>query len=158
MFRRLTLEGTIALLTLVLTLVGVGFVIFGPATFTTGTNTLVAATTSVWSYGFDSTVAIYVVAMLLAGLLVASGVYMRSEGIEGGLAVLWTGVLILAVGAVIALPGNTNAVLPAQLHTDTPDSVGIGIYMMPAALMGAIAGIAGSAIHHPHRPTVLGSH
>lgn len=158
MFRRFTGEGAIALLTLALTLVGACFVIFGPATISYGTNTFVAASTSVWSNGFDSNGAMYVAALVLAGLLVAAGAYMRSADIGGGLAVLWTGVLILAFGALIALPGNTNAVLPPELLTDTPDSVGIGIYMMPAALMGVFAGIAAAAIHHPHRPVALRPH
>jgi len=156
MFRRV--EVVIGLLTVALCVFGVGLAIFGPATYIT--NEFAAGSTSLWDVGLNGEAVVYLSFMLLAGLAVLAGAWLRSEAADAmGTAVLWIGTLALLVGMAIGIPGNTTGVVPTTLHTDTPDSVGIGIYFVPAVLMAFTTGIVSMAIHHtPRKPIAMRPH
>lgn len=158
MFHRI--EIVIGLIASALGAIGIGFAVFGPATFSYGTNWLSAASTSLWEQGLDFTTGVYLGVMLLAALAVPVGAYLRSYRSESeGAAVLWVSTMVLLVGAAITLPGSTTAVVPSALHTDTADSVGIGIYFVPAILMAFVTAIVGMAVHHtPGRPIAMRPH
>jgi hypothetical protein len=150
----------IGLVNTALGVAGLGLAVFGPATYSYGTNWLTAASTSLWDQGLDTAVVIYLAVMLLAALAVSAGAYLRSyrSGIEGA-ALLWVSTIVLLVGAAITIPGSTTAIVPSDLHTDTPDSVGIGIYFVPAALVALVAAIVTMAVHHtPGRPMAMRPH
>lgn len=140
--------------------VGIGFAVFGPATLSYGTDWLTAASVSIWGHGITTNVAIYLAAMMLAALAVAVGAYLRSaEHSFSALILLWGGFAALLVGMALTLPGNTTGVVPSALHTDTPDSVGIGIYLVPAVFLAfATAFIETMAHHRPGKPATLTSH
>jgi hypothetical protein len=148
-------ELSIGLFAAVLGLIGLGLAVFGPATYSYGTNWLTAGPASLWDQGIDTTnVLIFLAAMILGALGIGVGAYLRSEG--GGtdaLALLWAGFIVLVVGAAITLSGSTAAVVPSELHTSTPDSVGIGVYLLPAALVAFVAAIIGTAAHFEPRKT-----
>jgi len=119
-------------------LIGLGFAVFGPVTYSyppPGAH-ITAASTSLWAYGLDTKVVLFLAAMLIATLSAAAGAYLRGRG-EGApaLTLLWGAFVLLLVGAVATLPGSSNAVTPAALLTDTGDSLGIGIYLTPAVGM-----------------------
>ena len=158
MFHRV--EVTLGLLTHALAMVGVALAVFGPATFSYGTNSFDAASVSVWDQGLDAAVVIYLVALLIASLAVVAGAYLRVQGRElPGTISLWAGTLVLIVGAALTLPGSSTAIVPSALHTDTGDSVGIGIYFVPAALMALGTAVTSMAIHHtPGRSIAAHSH
>jgi hypothetical protein len=154
-------EISLGLFAAVLGLIGLAFAVFDPATFSYGTNWLTTGSVSPWDEGIDTTnVLIFLAVMIVAALGTGVGAYLRSEG-EGSsaLGLLWVGCNLLLVGAAITLPGSTTAVVPSVLHTTTPDSVGIGVYLLPAALVAFIAAIVGTAGHfEPHERMLMRPH
>lgn len=150
-------EISIGLFAAALGLIGLGFAVFGPATYSYGTDWLSAGSVSLWDEGIGTAnVLVFLAAMVAGALASGAGAYLRGEGGgDGALALLWVGCLALAVGAAITLPGSTTAVVPSALHTDTPDSMGIGLYLLPAALAALVAAIIGTAAHfEPHKAAV----
>lgn len=152
------IEVAIGLITAAVGAIGIGFAVFGPATF--NTNPLAAATTSIWDQGLDGNSVMYLIVMLLAALAVPVGAYMQCHAYAtGGALVLWVSALVLFLGAALTIPGNTTAVVSSVLHTDTPDSVGIGIYFVPAVLMAVATGVVGMVMRHtPARPVAMRPH
>ena len=76
-----------------------------------------------------------------------------------GLTLLWVSALALCVGSLLTLPGWDTAVVPSQLHTDSPDSVGIGIYLIVPALLALATAVTDTLFHvAPHRPITLRPH
>jgi hypothetical protein len=149
------LELSIGLFAVALGLIGLGLAVFGPATYSYGTNWLTSGTVSLWDQGIDTAgVLIFLAAMILGVAGVGVGTYLRSEG-EGSTALmlLWGGFVLLLIGAVITLPGSTTAIVPSALHTDTPDSVGIGVYLLPAVLAAFVTAVIGAAAHFEPRKT-----
>jgi hypothetical protein len=141
--------------------IGLGFAVFGPATYSYGTNWLTAGSVSLWDQGIGTTnVLIFLAVMIVAALSIGVGAYLRGAG--GGydaLGLLWVGFILLLAGAVITLPGSTTAVVPSALHTSTPDSAGIGVYLLPAAFVAFIAAIIGAAAHfEPYRTMLMRPH
>lgn len=131
-------------------LIGLGFAIFGPATISYGTNWLEAGSRSLWDAGIGSAgVLLYLALMALAAVGVGIGTYLRARG--GGalaLTLMWSSALVLLVGAFMTLPGQNAAVVPTELHTDTPDSVGIGIYLIPAAGFALLTALVETISRH----------
>lgn len=157
MIRHITTEFTIALVAGVLTLVGMVSAIFGPATLTVGSSRIVAGTGDLWAHGFGRSDGVYVIVLALATVLMGVGSYLRSEqGLAADAALLWTGVIVLTIATLVALPGTANPVLPPELRSSAANSMGVGIYQIPGVLAAMFAGIAGT-ITHPepsHRPVL----
>jgi len=110
-------ESSIGVVAAALSFIGLGCAVFGPATYSYGTNRLAAGT----------------------------------------LTVLWTSALALLAGGLLTLPGSTTAIVPSALHTATPDSVGIGIYLLLPALVAVAEALGLTAIHPaPRTPAQLG--
>lgn len=162
MFRRI--EVGLGIFAGALGLIGLGFAVFGPSTYSYGTNWLTAATVSLAANGIGTTsVVVFLAVMTAASLAVALGTYLHSRGnVASGLTLVWTGTLALAVGATMTLPGSTAAVVPSALHTDIADSVGIGIYLIPAAFASLAAAftstVGADQTQTPQRPVTLTPH
>ncbi|HLJ67910.1 MAG TPA: hypothetical protein VKX16_11175 [Chloroflexota bacterium] len=154
------IEIVMGLVTSALGVIGIAFAIFGPATFSYGTDWMTAASSSLWDHGLDTPTVFYLGVMLLASLAVSAGAYLRSNGaLTEGATILWFSAAALLVGAVITLPGSTTAFVPTALHTNTADSVGIGIYFTPAVLMAFVTAAVSMTVHHtPGTPIALRPH
>ena len=151
-------EASIGMVAAALGFGGLGCSVFGPATYSYGTNRLTAGTISLWAQGIGTTpVLLYLAVMAAAALGMGIGAYLHSRGAgTGTLTVLWTSALVLLGGALLTLPGSATAVVPSALHTGTPDSVGIGIYLvLPAVVALVAAGLGTVAPHAPRRPLAL---
>src|SRR5579859_1660373 len=99
------IEIVIGLVTSALGVIGIGFAVFGPATF--DTNPATAATTSLWDQGLDGNTVTYLIVMLVAAIAVSIGAYLLSHTYAtGGAIVLWVSALVLFLGAAITIPGN----------------------------------------------------
>lgn len=162
MFRRM--EVGLGIFAGALGLIGLGFAVLGPSAFSYGTNWITAASLSLADKGLDTTsVVVFLAIMTAASLAVALGPYLHSHGnVASGLTAVWAGTLALTVGAMMTLPGSTAAVVPSVLHTDTPDSVGIGIYLIPATIVALAAAvtctIGADQTQTPQRPITLTPH
>ncbi|HET9017313.1 MAG TPA: hypothetical protein VFN57_17040 [Thermomicrobiaceae bacterium] len=149
-------EVGIGLVTGLVALLGLGFVVFGPVTFSypPPDGAVTAASTSLWNYGLDTASLLFLAAMLIATLAAAGGAYLRSRG-EGApaLTLMWGGFLLLLAGCVTTLPGSSNPVTPAALATGIPDSLGVGIYLAPAVCLACLNAVLGTAARPlPVRP------
>lgn len=135
-------------------LVGAGLAIFAPAVYTYGTNWLAAGSLSLWDAGITTNVGIFLAVMAAASIGIAVGAYLRSrELVDPGLALLWASAVVLFGGALLTLPGSTTAVVPNILHADTPDSVGIGVYLILPALAAIVCTFMETFAHAaPRRP------
>jgi len=133
----------------VLGLVGIGCAVFGPATYSYGTNWLRAGPSSLWDQGLTTTsVLLYLAVMIVAALGIGAGVSLRSQRDgPGALIVLWTGTVVLLGGGLLTLPGNTTAIVPGALHTHTLDSVGMGVYLLGPALVALAAAVLVTVVH-----------
>jgi len=103
----------------VLGLVGIGCAVFGPATYSYGTNWLRAGPSSLWDQGLTTTsVLLYLGVMIVAALGIGAGVSLRSQrGGPATLIVLWTGTVVFLGGGLLTLPGNTTATASAWACT-----------------------------------------
>ena len=152
-------ESSIGVVAAALSFIGLGCAVFGPATYSYGTNRLAAGTVSLWAQGIGTApVLIYLAMMAVAALGIGVGAYLRSQGGGTGvLTMLWTSALALLAGGLLTLPGSTTAIVPSALHTATPDSVGIGIYLLLPALVAVAEALGLTAIHPaPRTPAQLG--
>jgi hypothetical protein len=140
--------------------IGLGFVIFGPATFSYGPNRMSAASTSIWDQGITTNVLNFLTAMILAAVGIGIGTYLRTGGGQGtAVALLWTSFAVLLIGALVTLPGDTTAVVPSALHTSVADSLGVGVYLLPGAFTAFVAALIETVAHHrPGRPMTTMSH
>ena len=140
-------------LTAVLTGAGIVLSALGPATYLyppPGSD--ITGTSSLWSEAAtDGAFVLYALAMAVAASGVVLGSLLRAGG--GGTGLLWMSVALLIGGCAATLPGNSTVVTPGSLAAEIPDAVGIGIYLVPAALGGLLTLLAGAATRpEVHRP------
>ncbi len=149
---------TIGVLAMALGLIGLAAAVFGPATYSYGVNWLSAGSRSLWDVGLGTgSVPLYLAVMAAAALGVGLGMMLHGSGRgAAALVLLWASALVFAGGAFLTLPGMDTAVVPSALHTHTPDSVGIGGYLvLPALVALAAAFIATATRPAPHQPPAL---
>ncbi len=134
----------LALIATGLALVGVVAAVFAPATYSYGTNRLSAGSENLWDRGLDTgRVEVYLAVLAVAAVGISIGAYLltRRPG-PAALFVLWLSALVYLAGALMTLPGDNTAVVPGELYTGTPDSVGIGVYLVLPALIGVGVALA----------------
>ena len=144
MFRPATALGAA---TALLALAGVLLGAFGPATFLypppgsdiRGTDSLFAQ---------DALTAAFFI-WAAVSLMAAIGLWLTTAfRASGGSAwPVWIALLILVAASAIALPGGSTMVVPASVAATIPDSMGIGLYLVPAVLIGLVAAVAATADH-----------
>lgn len=144
----------------VLSLLAIGLAIFAPAVYTYGTNWMEAGSRSLWDAGITAAVGVYLGLMAAAAIAIGVGGYLRSRDVSTpGLTLLWTGATVLSVGALLTFPGIDTAIVPSELHTGSPDSVGIGVYLVLPGLAALMTALLETVAHAaPHRPTALRPH
>jgi hypothetical protein len=127
--------------------ISLGLLTFGPAVYThSGGSAIRAGSLNLWSQGIDSAnVRVFLVILIAAVVSVAVGSVMHSLGFGAlGVPLLWAATVVLLGAALVTLPGNTTSIVPPALHSGTADSVGVGIYLFPAAVAALVAAVAGT--------------
>ena len=150
------IEFIVSLVTPLFVAIGFAFAIFGPATYSYGTNWIDAASQSLWDVGTTSPgLLLFFAVMALGAAGIVVGTYLRTRG-DGAaaLTVLWGSAVILLVGTMMTLPGQNAVFVPHELHTTTPDSVNLGVYFIPAVGVAFLTALIESVIHH--QPTRTG--
>jgi hypothetical protein len=144
----------------VLSLFAIGLAIFAPAVYTYGTNWMEAGSTSLLDAGITAGVAVYLLIMVVAAVGIGVGAYLRSRHLSlPGMSLLWGSAVVLFAGALLTLPGNDTPVVPSVLHTGSPDSAGIGVYLVLPGLAALVTALIETVAHAtPHRPAALRSH
>ena len=128
-----------ALFTALLALIGVVAAAFGPATFLYPPSEAgrITGTDSLWTHGAIGVAFWVFAAVVCVGAIgFVIGVTVRAAG--GGLGIVWLSYLLLVAAAAVTLPGNSTFVVPEFAAAHIPDAVGIGIYLVPAVLVGVI--------------------
>lgn len=129
--------------TIVLSLAGGALAAFGPAVYTyPPPATMPTGSVSLWSSGAPVQLYAFVLVVAAAALAVAMGAYLRAAHVGGGLPIVWIATLVLVATTAVTLPGNSTFVTPASLAAGIPDAVGIGIYLVPAAIAALVTAIA----------------
>jgi magnesium-transporting ATPase (P-type) len=144
MFRPATALGAA---TALLALAGVILAAFGPATFlypppgadVRGTDSLFAQD------ALTAAFFVWAVVSLIAAIGVWLTTALRAAG--GSAWPVWIALLVLAACSATALPGGSTMVVPTSVAATIPDSMGIGLYLVPAVLIGLVAAVAATASH-----------
>lgn len=140
---------TLGLITAVLAAIGLGFAVFGPATYSYGTNWIDAGSRSLWDAGIGSIGVLLFLAIVVLGVAgLLSGAYLRSRsGNAAALTLLWGSAIVLLVMAMLTFPGRNPVFVPSELHTDSADSCSVGVYLTPAVAMAFLTALIETVIH-----------
>lgn len=151
-------EMVLGLLATAAGLIGLGCAVFGPTVFSyPAGGPVTPGPTSLWTHGIGTPpILIFLAAMIVAALGVSAGTYVQSQGErEPGLVLTCVSAFAVFVGAVLTLPGTATLVVPRALAAPTPYSVGIGIYLAPAAIVAVVAALVCKV--QGNAPTSVGS-
>ena len=125
--------------------VGMGIGVFADTSTSVvvdGAGTLVDQT-AVWSdHGLDVQLIAYVTLVAVGAAAIGAGAYLNCRlGRPVGLGCIWAGTFILSLGVLLDLPAWSTTISASGVSTW--NDVGIGVFLVPAAVLGLIASIAG---------------